>query len=181
MDGNKEKGTIMVEATLYYPIIILVIGVIIVVSVMKLQQCLIFTILSGATDLASVEAMEGYDATGLLEYTDILVSVMSVVESDNRVVAVNSTGSMVKTVNIKLEYKIEPPGFIKAIFRNTSVERNWSWRKAVADITTLSIDPLYMVGTMDQHILFRCGGSFGSSLMMGKYAVGLSTYLNKQY
>lgn len=181
MDDNKEKGTVMVEATIYYPIIILVIGVIIVVSLMKLQQCLIVAALTGATDMVSAEAMCGNDEAYQLEDSDSLISILSVVKSDNQIVEVKSTGSMVKTVNIKMEYKIEPPGFVKTIFRGTSVERNWPWSRSIADVTTLTMNPRYMVDTMDQHILFRSSGGSGGNLMMAKYAVGFWEYLNKQY
>lgn len=181
MEKNKENGSIMVEATIYYPVIILTIGVIIVVSLMKLQQCLVAAVLTGVTDTASVEAMDGEDVKKALENSDKLVSALSIVEGNNRIVSVESTGSLVKTVNVKLDYKIKAPGFIKAIFRGTSVERSWSWDMAIADVTTLAINPRYMIDTMDQHILFNCNGSSFGNLMINKYSTGLYKYLNNQY
>ncbi|MBQ9234663.1 MAG: hypothetical protein IJ167_11625 [Lachnospiraceae bacterium] len=181
MNENKENGSIMVEATIYYPVIILVIGVIIVISLMKLQQCLVTAVLTGITDGTSVEAMDGEAVEKALENSDKLVSALSIVEGNNRIVAVESTGSLVKTVNVKLDYKIKPPGLIKAMFRGTSDERSWSWNMAIAYVTTLAINPRYMVDTMDQHILFNCSGSSFGNLMINKYSAGLYRYLNKQY
>ena len=181
MKDSKEKGAVMVEATIYYPVVILVIGVIIVVSLMKLQQCLIVALLTGTTDMVAVEAMEKENIEDILSTSDNLVSTFSIVDVNSNLMNAERTGSMMQTVNVKLNYKISTPGFVKALFRGTTVESNWVYSISVADVTTLSIDPRYVVDNMDQHILFRCNGRSFGNLMMGKYGLGFYNYICNQY
>lgn len=181
MKKNDESGAIIVEAAIYFPIIIMVVGLIIIVSLAKLQQCLIMSTLVSATDIASMEAMDGENVSDELDNIDSFISSLSVVKGKNRILEIKNDGSMIKTINVKLSYSFEQPMFYKMLFKGSFLQW-WSGKSEnVGDITALSIDPRYVVDTMDQHILFNCNGVSFGNLMMKKYSKNLFTYLYQQY